>query len=149
MNPTAADQAQAWPQAENIQGIRESFAAIQLSDAEAGMAFYNRLFAIAPAVRPMFPPSMEGQSEKLFKTLRILVASLDRLDSIVPVLRDLGRRHIAYGAKPEHYAVVGSALIGTLRDALGDAFTPAVEQDWLRLFSIVSDTMLRGAAESN
>lgn len=149
MSPTAESNSAAWPQPENIRTIRDSFAAIRLSDQEAGLVFYNRLFEVAPGVRPLFPASLEDQSEKLFKTLKILVASLDRLDTVVPVLQDLGRRHTAYGAKPEHYAVVGSTLIWTLREALGEAFTPAVEQDWLQLFAVASAAMLRGAAETN
>lgn len=149
MSPTAESNSAAWPQPENIRTIRDSFAAIRLSDKEAGLVFYNRLFEVAPGVRPLFPASLEDQSEKLFKTLKILVASLDRLDTVVPVLQDLGRRHTAYGAKPEHYAVVGSTLIWTLREALGEAFTPAVEQDWLQLFAVASAAMLRGAAETN
>jgi hemoglobin-like flavoprotein len=149
MSHTAEHNSAAWPQPENIRTIRDSFAAIRLSDREAGLVFYKRLFQVAPGVRPLFPASLEDQSEKLFKTLKILVASLDRLDTVVPVLHDLGRRHTAYGAKPEHYAVVGAALIWTLREALGDAFTPAVEQDWLQLFSVASAAMLHGAAQAN
>lgn len=138
-----------WPEPRNIHAIRESFAAIRLSDREAGSVFYRRLFEVAPGVRPLFPPSLEEQADKLFKTLKVLVASLERLDALQPVLHDLGRRHLAYGAEPEHYAVVGSVLIWTLREALGETFTMEVEREWRRLFTVASQAMLRGAAEAN
>ncbi|MCW5966723.1 MAG: hypothetical protein KIT83_21975, partial [Bryobacterales bacterium] len=127
-----------WPAPANIENIRTSLSALKLSEREAGLAFYGRLFEVAPGVRPMFPASLENQAEKLIKTLKVLVASLERLDTVVPVLRELGRKHVAYGAQPGHYGVVGSTLLWTLREALGEDFTPEVEQDWQHLFSVAA-----------
>lgn len=138
-----------WPETENIQVIRESIAALRLSERDAGLVFYRRLFEMAPSVRPLFPATLDDQAEKLFKTLKVLVASLERLDSVAPVLYELGKKHVAYGARSEHYVAVGSALMWTLREALGEAFTPQVEEDWLRLFTLATREMLRGAEEAS
>ncbi len=144
-NPTSAPH---WPTPDNIASIRNSLSALRLNERDAGLAFYARLFEMAPGVRPLFPASLDVQAEKLFKTLKLLVASLERLDTLAPILRDLGHRHVQYGAKAEHYPVVGEALLGTLRDALGEAFPPEVEQDWQRLFSIAAHEMMEGARQA-
>ncbi|QOY91208.1 globin domain-containing protein [Paludibaculum fermentans] len=127
--------------AREIEVLRGTFAKVKLSPEQAGAKFYARLFELAPQVRPMFPAAMGPQAGKLFQTLKLLVASLDRLHELVPVLRELGRRHKSYGAVADHYAVVGSALIWTLEQELGDEFTEEAKEDWIQLYTLVSRMM--------
>jgi hemoglobin-like flavoprotein len=110
--------------------------------------FYSRLFAAAPGVRPLFPDDLDRQKTMLLGTLVLLRKSLRNLEAIVPKLRELGARHIAYGAKPEHYPVVGSVLIASLAAVAGEAWTPEHEQAWTEAFEVVADAMLAGAEEA-
>jgi hemoglobin-like flavoprotein len=55
--------------------------------------------------------------------LAAAVKGLDRLDQLVPVVQALGRRHATYGVVDAHYDTVGVALLSTLEQGLGDAFT--------------------------
>ena len=110
--------------------------------------FYARLFAAAPAVRTLFPRDLETQKTMLLSALVLLRKSLRDLDAIVPTLRTLGVRHVAYGARPEHYPVVGSVLIESMAAIAGPAWTPEYEQAWGAAFEIVAGTMLAGAAEA-
>jgi methyl-accepting chemotaxis protein len=110
--------------------------------------FYSRLFAAAPSVRPLFPDDMKRQKTMLLGALVLLRKSLRDLDAIVPKLRELGARHVAYGARPEHYPVVGSVLIASLAAVAGDAWTPEYEQAWSEAFDVVAATMLAGAEEA-
>jgi hemoglobin-like flavoprotein len=73
------------------------------------------------------------------------VGMLDRPDALLPVLRQLGARHAGYGVVDTHYATVGAALLLTLEQGLGDAFTPETRAAWADLYAVISRTMQQGA----
>ena len=81
----------------------------------------------------------------LLATLVLLRKSLRDLGAIVPKLRELGRRHVTYGARPEHYPVVGSVLIASMADVAGDQWRPEYERAWTAALSVVAGAMLEGA----
>ena len=94
------------------------------------MLFYDRLFEIAPQVKAMFPADMTEQRKKLMATLAVVVNGLGNLESVLPAASALAKRHVSYGAKAEHYPVVGAALLWTLEKGLGDGWTPDVAAAW-------------------
>ena len=91
---------------------------------------------------------MKEQGRKLMAILNTAVNSLDKLGEIVPAVQDMGRRHVEYGVKDEHYDTVGEALIWTLGQGLGEAFTEDVKSAWLDTYTIVATTMKDAAAEA-
>jgi len=110
--------------------------------------FYARLFEAAPAVRPLFPTDLKRQKTMLLGALVLLRKSLRNLDGIVPTLRSLGARHVAYGARPEHYPVVGAVLLESMAVVAGDAWTPEYERAWGAAYGVVAATMIEGAEEA-
>ena len=88
---------------------------------------------------------MVEQGKKLMTTLKIAVDGLDDLDRLVPVVRVLGLRHLESGVKEAHYATVGAALLWTLEQGLGDAYTPAVKNAWANVYGVLSETMIDAA----
>jgi hemoglobin-like flavoprotein len=109
--------------------------------------FYARLFAAAPAVEPLFAGTdLRRQKSMLLGALVLLRKSLRSLDTIVPALRDLGARHVAYCARAEHYPVVGEVLIASMAEVAGDAWRPEYEHAWAAAFEVVAGAMLEGAA---
>jgi methyl-accepting chemotaxis protein len=111
--------------------------------------FYARLFAVAPAVRPLFGATdLRRQKAMLLGTLVLLRKSFRDLDAIVPKLRALGARHVAYGTRPEHYVVVGEVLIASLAEVAGDAWRPEHELAWAAAFAVLADAMLSGATDA-
>lgn len=129
----------------NLEALETSFDLVAPRGDELMDEFYSRLFAAAPAVKPLFPDNMNRQKAMLLGALVLLRKSLRDLDSIVPKLRDLGARHVAYGAQPEHYPVVGSVLIASMAAIAGDAWTAEYEAAWAEAFAVVAATMLEGA----
>jgi hemoglobin-like flavoprotein len=108
----------------------------------AAKLFYDRLFEINPDVRPLFDETdMAAQRKKLLQILGTAVVSLDRLDALVPVVEDLGRRHAGYGVKDEHYDSVGAALLWTLEQGLGTGWTPEVKAAWTDTYVLLSNAM--------
>jgi hemoglobin-like flavoprotein len=109
--------------------------------------FYARLFAAAPAVKPLFAGTdLRRQKSMLLGTLVLLRKSLRDLDRIVPALRALGARHVGYGAEAAHYAVVGEVLIASMAEVAGGAWRPEYEAAWADAFGVVAGVMLEGAA---
>jgi len=111
--------------------------------------FYARLFAAAPGVRPLFAGTeLPRQQAMLLGALVLLRKSLRNLGSIVPKLRELGARDVAYGAEPEHYPVVGQVLIASMAEVAGEAWRPEFERAWAAAFDVVAGAMLDGAASA-
>lgn len=134
---------------DQIQLVRQSFAQVAPIAAQAGALFYAKLFARDPAISGLFSSSdMAVQARKLLEMIGSAVRLLDRPEQLDPVLRALGQRHAGYGVQAAHYDTVGAALLETLADALGDAFTPATRVAWGALYAHVGRTMQAGAASA-
>jgi hemoglobin-like flavoprotein len=131
----------------DIDALETSFDLIAPRGDELMNVFYARLFAAAPSVKPLFAGTdLPRQKAMLLSTLVLLRKSLRDLGAIVPKLHALGARHVAYGAVPEHYPVVGEVLIASMAEVAGDAWRPQYEQAWGKAFAIVAGAMLEGAA---
>src|SRR5690242_6272748 len=126
--------------------VKQSFESIKPIAAQAGMMFYGRLFEVAPHLRPMFRQPIPEQSRMLMQMLAVAVSSLDRLETLVPALEDMGQRHVKYGVRNEHYQIVGACLLWTLEKGLGEAFTPEVRDAWATVYGVIAEAMQRGAA---
>lgn len=112
----------------------------------AAAIFYERLFALDPALRPLFAQADMGQQgRKLMAAIGFVVANLRRPESLLPAVAELGRRHAGYGVRPDHYATVGAALLATLEEGLGEAFTPAVRAAWAEAYALLSAVMQQAA----
>ena len=107
--------------------------------------FYDRLFARVPAVRAMFPADMTKQREKLGQTLDHVIAHIRSADDLSKDLKELGDRHVGYGAKPEHYVVVIEELVATMAELGGAGFTSEDADDWKLALRVISERMIGGA----
>ena len=130
---------------EQVLLVQRSFKQIAPIADVAGDLFYNRLFAIAPEVRQLFPTDLRLQKSKLFSMLATVVGNLQRIDQLLPAVEDLGRRHVAYGVTAAHFEPVGQALLWTLERGLGADFTPAVKAAWTEAYSLLAGAMKEGA----
>jgi hemoglobin-like flavoprotein len=131
----------------DLEALETSFDLVAPRGDELMDIFYGRLFAAAPAVRPLFAGTdLRKQKIMLLRVLGLLRKSLRDLESIVPILHDLGARHVAYGARPEHYPVVGAVLIASMAEIAGDAWQPGHERAWTAAFDVVAGAMLDGAS---
>ncbi len=133
----------------NLEALETSFDLVASRGDELMDAFYSRLFVAAPAVIPLFAGTdMKRQKAMLLSTLVLLRKSLRDLDAIVPKLRELGARHVAYGARPEHYPVVGATLIASMAAIAGEHWKPEYERAWAAAFDVVAAAMIDGAEQT-
>ena len=131
---------------ETIALVQISFSQVVPIADQAAMLFYDRLFEIAPQVKPMFRDAdMAEQRRKLMATLGIVVAGLTRLETVLPAASALVKKHVSYGVKDEHYPIVGSALLWTLEKGLGEAWTPETADAWTTAYGTLSDYMISEA----
>jgi nitric oxide dioxygenase len=130
---------------DQVKLVQQSFAKVAPISETAAVLFYDRLFEIAPAVRSMFPGDMTEQRRKLMAMLTTVVNGLNNLESILPAASALATRHVSYGAKAEHYPVVGVALLWTLEKGLGEAWTKEVADAWTAAYATLSGYMIAQA----
>ena len=132
---------------EEIELVKTSWAKVVPISDKAAELFYGRLFELDPSLKSLFPEDMMEQGKKLMKMISTAVNGLDRLTEIVPAVEALGERHVGYGVKDEHYDTVGEALIWTLGTGLGDDFTDEVKAAWVKVYTVLADTMKGAAAK--
>ena len=130
---------------DQVKLVQQSFSQVAPISDQAATIFYDRLFEVAPQVKAMFPPEMTEQKRKLMATLAVVVNGLGDLSSILPAASALAKRHVAYGARPEHYPVVGSALLWTLEKGLGSGWTTDVAAAWTAAYGALSGFMISEA----
>ena len=132
----------------DIQALRDSFEKVKPIAGQVASRFYSHLWAAHPESKALFANvHMDRQKAALMKSLTTIVEKLDQTDALVSYLKNMGARHVAYGTQVEHYPWVGAALIATLKDFLGEGWTPYLESQWATAYGVIADTMLKGAEE--
>ena len=134
-------------QQSQIQLVRETFALVRPIAPQAAGLFYTNLFAADPALQGLFRGNMQQQGERLMAMIGNAVGLLEQPHVLVPVLRTLGARHAGYGVEDAHYDTVGGALLQTLEQGLGTAFTPEARTAWTACYGFIADAMKAGARE--
>jgi len=129
-------------QANTIPIVQKSWQSVAAIAPTAAKLFYANLFALDPLLQPLFKGDMQAQGEKLMRMIGVAVAKLDDLQTLIPVLQNLGKRHSGYGVLDAHYATVGEALLATLQTGLGGAFTPEVEHAWSSVYGLMASVMI-------
>ena len=122
--------------AQQITLVQTSFAQLSADpDAAAGI-FYQQLFALDPALRPMFTHTdMHVQGRKLMQMLAVLVSALNTPKRVFALGEEVGKSHLKYGVTEAHYATVGQALLAAIRQGLGEGYTPDVDAAWKALYT--------------
>lgn len=124
--------------------IRQTIVRVLPRTTEFANLFYDRLFDVAPSVRPLFLGDTAAQGKKLLDTLDVFTSDLTNVDVLRPAMKRLGARHESYGTRPEHYGVVESVLLWTFERMLGEAFTPEVREAWQAAYTLLATEMQRG-----
>ena len=127
--------------------VQESWNRVLPIADQAAQLFYNRLFELDPSLRPMFSSDMTEQRKKLMQMITVAVRGLTRLEELVPAVEALGARHGGYGVTESHYATVADALLWTLEQGLGAAFTDDVKAAWTEMYITLATVMQRGARQ--
>ncbi|NLR90773.1 MULTISPECIES: globin family protein [Flammeovirga] len=129
-----------------VQLVQETFAMVAPIAEKAAEIFYTKLFDLDPTLKPLFKSDIKEQGKKLMAMLAAAVNGLNDLGALVPVVQDLGKRHVAYQVEDQHYDTVAAALLFTLETGLGDAWTDEVAEAWTTVYTVLATTMKEAAA---
>ena len=125
---------------------QSSFESVARRSREAADLLYRLLFEIDPSIRSLFEGvEMDTQGEMLMEMLGKAVAGLDDLETLRPVVQELGRRHAAYGVELRHYDAVEQALMETFRQLLGEHFTTDVRLAWSGVYNELARMMIEAS----
>jgi len=113
---------------------------VRIADGTAAL-FYDKLFSLDPALKPLFKGDMARQGRKLMQMISTAVEGLGRVEALAPAVQDLGRRHRGYGVRDKDYDTVAAALLWTLGRGLGSAFTADVREAWIAVYGVLARTM--------
>jgi hemoglobin-like flavoprotein len=128
--------------------VQQSFTRLLPTAETAAALFYERLFTLDAALRPLFQGDMHAQGQKLMSMLRFIVSGLGRPEIILPAVQSLGIRHTSYQVEPAHYRTVGSALLWMLEHELHADFTAEVRAAWAEAYTLLAETMIAAAAKA-
>lgn len=128
--------------------VQESFEKLRPIAQTAGELFYKNLFEIAPQARAMFKTPIPEQAGKLMYTLGYVVTHLRTPETILDDVRKLALRHNQYGAKPEHYELVGKALLKTLQEGFAGEWNADLLDAWAAAYGMVSTAMIHAADDN-
>jgi len=128
-----------------IQLVTDSWQKVLPIKETAAELFYNRLFELDPSLKSLFTGDMKEQGDRLMNMINIAVNALNRLEDVVPAIQAMGRRHKDYRVEPRHYDTVAQALLWTLGQGLGDAFTPEVKDAWTQVYTLLATTMIEAS----
>jgi hemoglobin-like flavoprotein len=133
-----------------VETLQGSFDKVKPQANEFSVSFYETLFTDYPDAKPLFAHTdMNVQRKKLLDSLVLVVENLRNPDVLTGALKGLGARHVQYGALPEHYPLVGNALLKTFESYLGTEWTPDVKQAWVDAYGAITTLMLEGADYSD
>ncbi len=134
----------------DVEVLEESFAYIKPRTTKFSASFYSNLLTDYPQVQALFKNTdMAAQQDKLMKSLVLVIENLRHPDVLTNALRGLGSKHVQYGVMPEHYPLVGGALLKTFESYLETDWTPRVKQAWTDAYGVITDLMLEGANYSD
>ena len=134
--------------AEEVRLVQSSFAKVAPLADQVAVLFYAKLFELDPTLKTLFKNDIKSQGQKLMTMLAAAVNGLSDLDNLQPVVRDLGKRHVGYGVKEDHYSTVGAALLGTLEAGLGEDWTDELKSAWTAVYTWIAVTMKHAAAQA-
>jgi hemoglobin-like flavoprotein len=134
--------------ATQVQLVQSSFEQVKPIAPIAAKIFYGHLFEIDPTLKNLFNGDMVRQGAMLMSMLGKAVSGLSKPETIVPTVKLLGARHVGYGVRDHHYHAVGVALLWTLEQGLGNAFTEDVKQAWSAAYQLLASVMQEGARET-
>lgn len=130
---------------DEIEILRESLHQLQEHRQLAASVFYENLFVLDPSLRPMFDEDLTEQSNKALFAFGAVVAQIHDIEACRDMTKDLALRHLKYGVTPDHYALVGQAVLMTVSTVMGPAMTRDIEKAWQHAYDQVASAMIESA----
>ncbi|UZR94799.1 globin domain-containing protein [Chondrinema litorale] len=131
---------------EEILAVQQSWRLLMNRMDDIGEKFYENLFEEVPMFETLFTEGKAKQGSKLMNLIGLTVTKLN-LEQPDQTISTVGKRHVAYGVKPEYFAKFGEVLMKTFKEALKDNWTPELESAWTKAYANMADLMVKAYRE--
>lgn len=112
--------------------------------------FYQLMFDQYPQVKVLFNQVHQARGDQpraLANAVLMYARNIDRLEALGPLVTQIVQKHVALQILPEHYPIVGTCLLTSIRQVLGDQVaTDAVLDAWAAAYAQLADILI-GAEE--
>lgn len=108
--------------------------------------FYEMMFADHPELLNIFNHANQKQGRQQKALANAIYAAaqyIDRLEAILPVVRQIAHKHRSLEIKAEHYPIVGKYLLLAIKDVLGDAATDEIIEAWGQAYGAIADVFIQ------
>ncbi|WP_226536702.1 NO-inducible flavohemoprotein [Fictibacillus halophilus] len=132
-------------QARTIEIIKSTVPVLEVHGEAITSRFYQLLFTKHPELLNIFNHANQKkgrQQAALANAVYAAAANIDKLEMIIPVVKQIAHKHRSLGVKPEHYPVVGENLLQAIKDVLGDAATGEIINAWAEAYGVIADAFI-------
>lgn len=133
-----------------IQIIKSTVPVLEVHGTEITTRFYQMLFTKHPELLNIFNHTNQKQGRQQAALANAVYAAakhIDKLEAILPVVKQIAHKHRSLGVKAEHYPIVGENLLAAIKDVLGSAATDEILQAWAEAYGVIADAFIGVEAE--
>ncbi|MCG7315921.1 NO-inducible flavohemoprotein [Brevibacillus laterosporus] len=133
-----------------IQIIKSTVPVLEKHGIDITKRFYQLLFTKHPELLNIFNHANQKQGRQQTALANAVYAAaqyIDKLETIIPVVKQIGHKHRSLGIKAEHYPIVGENLLAAIKDVLGDLATDEILQAWAEAYGVIADAFIGVEAE--
>ncbi|KRA62520.1 dihydropteridine reductase [Caulobacter sp. Root656] len=130
--------------AETIARVKATVPALAEHGEAITLAMYARLFQDAH-IKALFNhanQSSGAQPKALAGAVLAYAQNIDNLGVVLPVVERIAQKHVGYHILAEHYPFVAEALLGAIKDVLGDAATDEILAAWGEAYWFLADILI-------
>ena len=113
---------------------------------EQGLAITTRMYDILfekyPGTRDLFGSAPGDQPRILAGAIGAYAMNIDDLGALRDAVARMAAAHVRSNVKPEHYPMVGDAVLTAMQDVLGDAATPEILEAWKEAFFFLAEILI-------
>jgi hemoglobin-like flavoprotein len=114
---------------------------------EITTTMYKILFDRNPELKELFKDAEPDQYKKLAQAVYAYAANIDNLGALGKGIETIAHAHVKTKIKPEHYPLVGGALLSAIKEVLGDAASDEVINAWKEAYFFLADVLIKREEE--
>lgn len=131
---------------ETMNIIKSTAPVLEVHGVTITKTFYKNLFEANPALLNIFNQTNQAkgrQQTALANTVYAAAVHIEKLEAIIPVVKQIAQKHRSLGVLPEHYPIVGEFLLRAIKEVLGDAATDEIIEAWGQAYGVIADVFIQ------
>lgn len=133
-----------------IQTIKSTVPVLETHGTAITKRFYQLMFSAHPELLNIFNHANQSQGRQqqaLANAVYAAAVHIEKLETILPVVKQIAHKHRSLGVRAEHYPIVGENLLAAIKDVLGDAATDDILHAWAEAYGVIANVFIEVEAE--